>query len=209
MDQLAQLATDMLSHLGYWGLALGLFLDSFGPPIPSEVLLLLGGTLAATGRFELWAVFVIGIVAQVLGGLVGYTIGRYGGHPFLEKYGKYVLISKRDLKRTHAAFEKYGPWMAMLGRCVPVVRGLIAYPAGIAEMRLDLFIIYTTIGSTIWTALFVILGYTLGDNIEMVSDIFHQFTIIVVLAIIAAVVWHFRHPLQDLWKRLKGSSKAE
>lgn len=200
-----RIATDLLSQLGYTGLTIGLVLDSFGVPIPSEVLLAVGGALAATGRFNLWVVFTLGVLAQVVGGLVGYAIGRYGGHPVLERYGKYFFVTKHDLERTHAAFEKYGPVMTMMGRCVPVIRGLIAYPAGIAGMRLDKFILFTTIGSAIWTALFVWIGYTLGDNLEAVNGWLHQFSLLVVVAIVAAVLWHFR----EFFKRLvrRGSSE--
>lgn len=202
-------ASDLLSHLGYAGMAVGLILDSFGIPIPSEVLLAVGGALAATGRFNLWIVFVIGVSAQLIGGLIGYAIGRYGGLPVLEKYGKYIFISKKDLKRTHDAFEKYGPLLTMLGRCVPLVRGLIAYPAGIAGMRLDKFILYTTIGSAVWTALFVWLGYTVGDNLAEVEALFKNFSILIVVAFIAWVGWHFREPLQEWRKRRQKPTDAE
>jgi membrane protein DedA with SNARE-associated domain len=197
------IATDLLSQLGYGGLTVGLVLDSFGIPIPSEVLLALGGALAATGRFDVWVVIILGTVAQLVGGLVGYAIGRYGGHPFLERYGKYVFISKRDLQKTHVAFEKYGPVLTMAGRCVPVIRGLIAYPAGIAEMNIWKFIIFTTIGSAVWTVLFVWMGYTLGDNIDVVNEYFHQFSYVVIALILAAVAWHFRERLMALKNRRK------
>lgn len=198
-----KLATDLLSQLGYGGLTVGLVLDSFGIPIPSEVLLAVGGALAAQGRFNVWWVLVLGTVAQLVGGLVGYAIGRYGGHPFLERYGKYLFVSKKDLQKTHETFEKYGPLMTMGGRCVPVVRGLIAYPAGIAEMRLDLFILYTTIGSAVWTVLFVWLGYTLGDHLEVVNAWLHEFSLLVVVLIVAAVIWHFRGALRRRGRRKK------
>ena len=198
-----RIATELISSLGYWGLSAGLVLDSFGVPIPSEVLLAVAGALAATGRFNVWVVLVLGTVAQLIGGLIGYYLGRYGGYPLLDRYGKYVFISKRDLRRTHEAFEKYGPWMTMGGRCLPVVRGLIAYPAGIARMRLGEFILYTTIGSAVWTVLFVWLGYVLGDHLEVVNGWLHQFSLIIVMGIVLTVGWHFRHHLRDLHQRTR------
>lgn len=206
------IALDMMSQMGYWGLTLGLVLDSFGVPIPSEVLLVVGGALAATGRFDTWVVFVLGTLAQVIGGLIGYLIGRYGGEPLLERYGKYVLISKRDLRRTHEAFEKYGALLAMMGRCVPVIRGLIAYPAGIAEMNFTKFLIFTTIGSAIWTAIFVYLGYVAGNNLDAINSWVHKFTIVVVVAIVAWILWHFREHipvLRTVGEGRRGRSKAE
>jgi membrane protein DedA with SNARE-associated domain len=189
------IALGLMSQLGYWGMAIGLVLDSFGIPIPSEVLLMVGGALAATGRFNLWVVVVIGIVAQVIGGLIGYLVGRYGGEPLLLRYGKYVLISHQDLRRTHAAFAKYGTWMTAVGRCIPFIRGLIAYPAGVAEMNLGKFITFTTLGSAVWSALFVWLGYELGDNLEVVNGWMRQFTVVVILLIVVWVVWHLREYL--------------
>lgn len=199
----ARIATDLLSSLGYGGLSVGLILDSFGIPIPSEVLLAVGGALAATGRFNVWVVLFLGTSAQLVGGLVGYWIGRYGGYPFLRKYGKYVFISEKDLERTHVAFEKYGPLLTMGGRCLPVIRGLVAYPAGIAKMRLDLFVLYTTIGSFVWSVLFIWLGYKLGENLGVVDKWLHDFSILVVLLIVGLVIWHFRSHMRSALSRPK------
>jgi membrane protein DedA with SNARE-associated domain len=192
------IALNLMSTLGYWGMTAGLVLDSFGIPIPSEVLLMVGGALAASGRFNPWVVFVLGTLAQVVGGLIGYLIGRYGGEPLLEKYGKYVLISHNDLQRTHRAFEKYGSWMTAIGRCVPFIRGLIAYPAGVAEMKLSRFLLYTTIGSAIWTALFVWLGIVLGSHLEVVEVWMEKLTVIILVLIVAWVIWHVREHLPTL-----------
>jgi membrane protein DedA with SNARE-associated domain len=199
-----QIATDMISGLGYGGLTLGLFIDSFGVPIPSEVLIPLSTVLALEGRFNLWAVFIIGTLAQVAGGLVGYYIGRYGGEPILERYGKYVLISKRDLKKTRQVFEKYGAWMTLAGRCLPVIRGLIAYPAGIAEMRLDRFLIYTALGSAVWTAFLMALGAMLRHHLEVIDEVGTKFSIVILLVIVALIAWHLRHLW---WSRYKDGEK--
>ncbi|QQR53002.1 hypothetical protein IPG36_02770 [bacterium] len=94
-----QIALDLISALGYAGMAFGLVVDSFGIPIPSEILLAVGGMLAAQGKMNVWVVLTLGTLAQLVGGLVGYAIGRYGGYPFLEKYGKYFLISHKDLQK--------------------------------------------------------------------------------------------------------------
>ncbi len=198
---LTQIASDMISGLGYLGLFMGLFLDSFGVPIPSEVLIPVATVLGLQGRFDMIAVFLIGTLAQVLSGLVGYFVGRYAGREVIERYGKYLLISKRDLHRTERTFEKYGPMLTLAGRCVPVIRGLIAYPAGIAEMPLRRFLIYTTIGSAVWTAFLMYLGYLLSNNLELIDKIGHQFSILIVLALLAAIAWHFRHLFEHKVRR--------
>lgn len=198
---LTSLATELLSTLGYVGMAVGLVLDSFGIPIPSEVLLTLGGTLAATGRFNVWAVYFIGVAAQIVGGLIGYGVGKYGGLPILNKYGKYVLISQKDLARTHSAFEKYGAVLTMVGRCIPLIRGLIAYPAGIAGMPLNKFIMYTAIGSSVWTAIFVWIGYTVGDNLSAINPYMHELTLGVIALAVIGFAWHVREPIIKIFNR--------
>lgn len=189
---LTQLAFDLISKLGYGGLFFGLFIDSFGIPIPSEILVPLATALISEGKFTLIGVFIVAVVAQTLGGLTGYAIGRYAGEPFLLKYGKYVLISHRDLARTHLAFHKYGRVLTLVGRCLPVIRGLIAYPAGIAEMPLGTFITYTAIGSAVWTAFLMYLGYLLGGHLDLIETYGHQLSYVIMGLIIIAAGWHVR-----------------
>jgi membrane protein DedA with SNARE-associated domain len=190
---LSQIATDLISGLGYLGLAFGLVIDSFGIPVPSEILVPLATILAFQGRFELWAVFVVATVAQVVGSSIAYAIGRYGGEPLLERYGKYVLISQHDLQRVHRVFEKYGIWVTLVGRCVPGIRGLVAYPAGVAEMPWRTFLLFTVVGSAVWTAFLMVLGYWLGGNLELMDQLAHQFSVVGIVLVLGFLVWHFRH----------------
>ncbi len=190
---LTEIALNLISNLGYTGLFLGLFIDSFGIPIPSEVLVPLATALALQGRFSLAVVFVVAVFGQVLGGLAGYYIGRYAGEPFLEKYGRYVLISQRDLKRTHSAFAKYGRWLVMVGRCIPIIRGFIAYPAGIAEMPVPTFLIFTAIGSAFWTLMLMGLGVLLQNNLEVIDKIGKDFSLVIIALLVVYIVWHVWH----------------
>lgn len=188
----SQVAIELISGLGYGGLATGLFVDSFGVPIPSELLVPLATVLAMQGRFSYLAVFVIATLAQVIGGLAGYLIGRYGGEPFLEKYGKYLLISKHDLAKAHQAFAKHGKWITMVGRCVPGIRGLIGYPAGVAEMKLKPFLFYTTIGSAVWSGLLMLLGWFVGDHLDTLDLLASRFSLVGIVLLVGILVWHFR-----------------
>ena len=192
---LTKIAFDLISSLGYGGLFVGLFIDSFGVPIPSEVLVPLATALVGSGKFSLVGVFVVSTIAQTLGGLAGYAIGRYAGEPFLIKYGKYVFISHHDLARTHAAFQKYGKTLTLMGRCLPVIRGLIAYPAGVAEMNVWTFISFTAIGSAIWTAVLMYLGHLLGGHLDLIEKYGQQLTYVILALIVLAIGWHLRHVL--------------
>lgn len=190
---LTKIAFDLIATLGYGGLFFGLFIDSFGVPIPSEALVPLATALTGQGTFTLVGIFVVSTVAQTLGGLAGYAIGRYAGEPFLIKYGKYLLISHDDLDRTHKAFARYGKILTLGGRCLPVIRGLIAYPAGIAEMPIGTFILYTAIGSALWTGILMYLGSLLGDHLDLIEVYGKQLSYVIIGIIVIAIVWHLRH----------------
>lgn len=206
MSNLASIATDLISHMGYTGIGLGLLIDSFSLPIPSEVLLPLGGALAHQGRFNFWLLLLVAVIAQTAGGLIGYLIGRYGGEPLLLRYGRYVLITQSDLEKIHRVFTGTGRWMVLAGRCVPVVRGLICYPAGIAEMNIYRYLIYTAIGSLGWSALLAGLGYALSGSLEKIQSSIGGISYVVAAAVLLAVVWHVVHKLREIRLERKGGT---
>ncbi len=208
MTGLTQLATDLISDLGYGGLALGLFLDSFGPPIPSEILIPLATVLTLNGRFEPWTVFTIATVGQTAGATTAYIIGRYGGEPILHRYGKYFLLTRHDLERTTRIFQKYGQWMTLFGRCIPGIRGVIGYPSGLARMRFTTFFIFTVLGSAVWSFLMMQVGYFVGENMELMDHIAAQFSIVGVIIVLALAAWYFRGHLPQL-KRLVSRRKPQ
>lgn len=205
----SQIALDLISALGYAGMATGLVLDSFGIPIPSEILLAVGGMLAAQGTMNWLVVLVLGTLAQLVGGMVGYVIGRYGGYPFLAKYGKYFLISQKDLDKTQIAFDKYGPLLTMAGRCLPVIRGLVAYPAGIAQMKVGSYVLYSLIGSFVWSSLWVWLGFTLREHFEDISHRMNQVAIVLIAVVLVYVLWHVRERIAKLFKKMTKSSATK
>jgi len=186
---LTQSAIDLLDNLGYTGVAIGLILDSAGIPIPSEVLLSGGAILAHRGRFNVFALIIIGTLAQTVGAVIAYYIGDKGGVLLIQRYGKYFLISQKDLQKTHRAFEKYGTVLALVGRCVPVIRGYIGFVAGIGEMTLRRFVLASLVGSFIWTLLLVWLGYRVAGNVATIDAIMKPFTDIVLVLLVAGVAW--------------------
>src|SRR5699024_675448 len=176
MHNLTQLAIDLIANLGYGGLTIGLILDTAGIPIPSELLLLLGGAVAAQGTFTLPMVIIIGTLAQTIGGFIAYGIGAYGGTPLVERYGRYVLISSKELDNANRWFEKYGGWLIFVGHCLPFIRTYVSFPAGIARMPKMKFLLTTIGGSFIWTVLLSLLGFLLGDHVQQINAIFHKFS---------------------------------
>jgi membrane protein DedA with SNARE-associated domain len=191
---LTTLATNLIAALGYGGLAAGLVVDSAGLPIPSEVLLPLSGALARQGRFSLAAVIAVGALAQTAGAILAYQLGRHGGLPLVERYGKYVLFSTRELAQTEKAFAKHGQWLTLFGRVVPVVRTYIGYPAGIARMPFGRFVTASFIGSAVWSAVLAILGYRLADSFGVIDAVVRKFSILIVGLLAGLAVWYvIRH----------------
>jgi membrane protein DedA with SNARE-associated domain len=155
------------------------------------------GYLVHTGQFNLWLVGIAGAVGCVLGSLVAYWVGMYGGRPLIEKYGKYVLVSHHDLDLADRWFAQYGEVITFFSRLLPVIRTFIAFPAGIARMNLKRFIIYTFLGSLPWCIGLAYVGQVLGeqwDKNETLKSWFHRFDFVIgIILLLGAAWWIWRH----------------
>lgn len=199
---LFETAIKLIEVGGYWGVFIGLVLDSCGLPMPSEVILALSGSIASTtGQFNYIALIIIGTIAQTIGAYLSYLIGRYGGEPLVKKYGKYVLISSHDYDKAKRWFEKYGERTIIISRCVPVVRTYIGFPAGTFEMNQRKFIIDTAIGSAIWTVFLVSAGYLMGDQWHKFYKVMHLLDYPIII-LIAFFIGRF------IYKKLKRKNEA-
>ena len=155
-----------LEGLGYWGIMIGLMLEV----IPSEIVLSYGGYLVSQGRITFAGAVLFGTIGGVIAQLFVYWIGRYGGRPFLERYGKYILIRKKHIDVAERWFDRYGTGVIFAARFIPVVRHAISIPAGIARMPLGRFTLLTTLAVIPWSILFVWLGATLGERWGMIDE---------------------------------------
>jgi membrane protein DedA with SNARE-associated domain len=186
-----------ISTLGYPGVALMMGIESACIPLPSEIIMPFSGYLVYTGRFNLWAVSAAGAVGCVVGSLVAYWVGMYGGRPVIEKYGRYVLISLHDLDWADRWFEKRGELIVFASRLLPVIRTFIAFPAGVARMKLGRFIIYTFLGSFPWCMGLAYAGQKLGeqwDKNEALKTWFHRFDFVIgIIGLLAVALWVWRH----------------
>jgi membrane protein DedA with SNARE-associated domain len=165
LKDLVHSALLFIENLGVWGILLGLMLEV----IPSELVLSYGGYLVSQGRISFIGAIVFGTVGCILQQVILYWIGRYGGRPFVEKYGKYFGLKKRFVDIAEIWFNKYGAGMVFTARFVPVVRQAISIPAGMARMPMLTFIFYTMLGTIPWAVLFVYLGRKLGADWEQIS----------------------------------------
>ncbi|MEC0227389.1 undecaprenyl phosphate transporter UptA [Paenibacillus alba] len=156
-----------LEGLGYWGIFLGLMLEV----IPNELLLAYAGYLVSKGDINFFGAIVCAVVGGTLAQIVLYWIGRYGGRPFLEKYGKYLLISKHHIDVAENWFNRYGTGMIFTARFIPIVRHAISLPGGMAKMPLGKFTLYTALALIPYSFLYVFLGMKLKDNWETIDQI--------------------------------------
>jgi membrane protein DedA with SNARE-associated domain len=155
------------------------------------------GYLVSTGQMNLWGVAVAGAVGCVLGSLVAYWVGMYGGRPVIEKYGRYILLSRHDLDLADRWFAKYGEIIVFVSRLLPAIRTFIAFPAGVARMNLTKFVIYTFAGSLPWCLGLAYAGQKLGEQWnkdDRLKTWFHRFDFVIgILAVLAVSWWIWRH----------------
>jgi membrane protein DedA with SNARE-associated domain len=194
-------AQSVVSTMGYPGLVLVMFLENVFPPIPSEVILPLAGSLALEGRFTLLGVTAMGTVGSIAGALVFYALGHLFGEPrvrfLIQRFGKWMMLSEVDFDRALEWFERYGERVIFFGRMVPIVRSLISIPAGIARMNLGFFCLYTAIGTAMWSFLLAFAGYLLGKSWPIVSEWVSRYEkAAIVIGIVVVVVFFARRLLQ-------------
>ena len=193
-----------ISRLGYAGIILLMAIESACIPLPSEIIMPFSGYLVYTGRFNLWAVGVAGAIGCVVGSLVAYWVGMYGGRPLIEKYGRYLLISRHDLDLADRWFDRFGEVIVFGSRLLPVIRTFIAFPAGVARMNLKKFVIYTFAGSLPWCIGLAYAGQKLGeqwDKDPTLKTLFHRFDFIIGIILVLAIAWwvwrHIKHLRED------------
>ena len=155
-----------LLSLGYAGIFYIMTLDSLMVPLGSEAVMTLAGVLAFEGKFNFWLVVVVALVASMLGSTLSWLIGKYGGRKLLERYGRYVLIRKREMERGDQFFRKHGEAAVMFGRLIPLLRTYISLPAGVARMPLGRFSVFTLAGSAAFILVLMTLGYEFASRIQ-------------------------------------------
>jgi membrane protein DedA with SNARE-associated domain len=194
-----------IATYGYLAVFVLMVAESACIPVPSELIMTFGGALAAgavpgTG-LSLIGVIIAGVAGNVVGSYVAWAVGRYGGRPALQRWGRWLHVRERDLDRATRWFERYGPRAVLIGRLLPVVRTFISLPAGIAGMNPVQFGIYTTIGCIPWTAALAVAGYAVGTHWQSVVNGFKgpTYVIAAVVAVALAIgIWRYlRHSGTD------------
>jgi membrane protein DedA with SNARE-associated domain len=196
LGALASFTIWVISTTGYLGIAILMAIESACVPLPSEIIMPFAGYLVSTGRFDLYLAATAGALGCNLGSIVAYEAGKRGGRPFVERWGKYILIGADELDAADRFFARWGNLAVLVGRLLPVIRTFIAFPAGVARMPLIPFHLYTFIGS--WPFCFGLtwLGMKLGDKWNSdprVKAAFHRADLVIgliLVALLALYIWH-------------------
>lgn len=184
----------LISSGGYAGIVIAMAIESACIPLPSEIIMPFSGYLVSQGRFGLWQVGLAGAIGCVVGSIIAYAVGRYGGRNFILKYGKYFLVSHRDVEAADRWFARYGQAVVFFSRLLPVIRTFISLPAGVSRMAFGRFVFYTLIGSYPWCYGLAWGGMKLGRHWETIGSYFHKFDLAIALLALAGIVfWVARH----------------
>lgn len=201
--QLSEWILMVMDKLGLVGVALMMFLENVFPPIPSELIMPAAGFAAAIGELSLISVIIAGTIGSVLGALPLYYLGSRLDETRLirltERYGKYLLITPKDIVSAQAWFDRHGKTVVFFGRMIPAIRSLISIPAGMARMSLLPFLMLTAIGSMIWSALLAYAGFVLGANYEKVGIYIESVSHYVVLLMVLIFSYLLYRRIKTVW----------
>ena len=190
----------LISSTGYMGIFVLMTLESALIPIPSEITMTFSGFLASSGQLSLISVILVGTIANLVGSLIAYYIGYFLEETILlsliKKYGKFIFLSEHEYKKAETWFQKYGDKIIFISRLLPGIRTVISLPAGMFEMDIKKFTIYTTIGCFLWSALLAYIGFALGENWQKFEGIFRKFEYIIFALIVIAVLYYLEKHLK-------------
>jgi membrane protein DedA with SNARE-associated domain len=191
-----------LENWGYLAVFVLSFISSMGIPVGAEVAIIYGGVLSSSAfshgphHLNVIAVIAVAALAEVLGSLAGYLIGYFGGRPLVDRVGKYVLLTHRDLDRAEAWFDRRGEPLVLFGRFIPLLRSFVSFAAGLAEMAIGKFVLFTVVGCVIWCTALTSVGDALGKTYKHVLKDFsyagYVLGALAVIAVIALLMHRFR-----------------
>jgi membrane protein DedA with SNARE-associated domain len=200
--QLVAFLEQLFHAINWGGVVIIMALESANIPIPSEVTMPLAGWFLAESQGKsMWYTILAGGFYGALGCTIGsvasYALGAYGGRPFLERYGKYLLITRHDLEKADHWFDRWGNRAVFISRLLPIVRTFISFPAGVMRTPFSTFTLYTFVGSFIWCAALALGGYMFGANWQQLRAIMRPFDIPIALVILGAGAWYIYHHVKN------------
>jgi membrane protein DedA with SNARE-associated domain len=196
-ESIAAFGTHVIQSIGYAGVFLLMTAESMVLPVPSEAVMPFAGFTVAEGTLSWVGAILSATLGSICGSLIGYAIGRWGGRPFVSRFGKYLLIDSEDLAWTDGFFQKRGSLTILIARFIPIVRHLISIPAGIARMKLLPFCLFTIVGAGLWNAFLTLCGFTLRRNWDAILRYSRVIDVVVLALLVLLVGWYVgRHLLK-------------
>ena len=200
MSQVSAWVLIIMEKFGYLGIIFAMFAENVFPPIPSELIMPAAGFAVARGDLNLILVILAGTLGSVIGALPLYYLGRLLNEDrlmvFTEKYGKYVFVKPSDIRSSSVWFDKHGSKAVFFGRMVPGIRSFISIPAGMSKMPMLPFLVFTALGSSIWTSLLTIAGYYFGENYEIIETMLAPYSKgFLLLAVVIIIAWFIKRRL--------------
>ena len=187
----------LYGSVGYLGVMIAMAIESAMIPLPSELILPYAGFLVSDpsqiepltrGGWSFWIVVIVATIGNTVGSLIAYAIGAWGGRPFLERWGKYLLIRPHEIELAERFFDRYGSATAFFSRLLPIVRTFISFPAGVARMPIGRFVAYSTAGAFIWSTLLVYAGTLLGSRWQDIRHALQPFDLLIAVGVVVLVV---------------------
>jgi membrane protein DedA with SNARE-associated domain len=199
-QHILDLVRNLYSAIGWPGVVLLMAVESAGIPVPSEIIMPLAGWFLIEAKGHgvgyVFLAALLGAFGNTIGSVVAYYIGAWGGRPLLERYGRYVLITRHDLDRADTFFQRRGGFAVFISRVLPLVRTFISFPAGIARMRIGAFIVLTFIGSFFWSLALALAGYDLGSHYDRIRQAMRPFDYPIAAIVLLAIIWFVWQHLQ-------------
>lgn len=190
IEQFYQVFLNFIDTWGYIAIVVLMAMESACLPVPSELVFGFAGYLVFEGRMDMTFAVAAGVLGGLLGSIIAYAVGYYGGKPFINKYGKYVLLSQKHVNIAQKWFDHYGLKATFYSRFLPVVRTFISLPAGVAQVDFKKFTIYTVFGSLPWTVALIYAGMLLGENWHKLQTIGHNAALVVVVGLLfIGILW--------------------
>lgn len=194
MYEIINWIVEIVGMLGYAGIVIMMFLESSFVPFPSEVVMIPAGYLAFKGEMNLIIAILCGIIGSLSGALFNYYLAIKLGRPLLIRYGTYVMFNEDTMSRMESFFKRHGHISTFIGRLIPVIRQYISLPAGLANMNLVIFSLYTSLGAGIWVIILALLGYYIGENEVLIKAYLHNIIVVLLLlCIIGATLYYWRY----------------
>ncbi len=193
LDPLLQAIRDLVGQWGYLGIIVMMAIESANIPLPSEAIMPAAGILVQQGKLNLHLAALAGAVGCLVGSVPSYLLGFYGGRPFLERHGRWLLLKERDMALAESWVNKYGDVTFFIGRMLPIVRTFISFPAGVLRAHFAIFCALTFVGSLVWCYFLTYVGIKFGENMQLFTDVWHKFDLAIAVLVLAGLFYYLYH----------------